>query len=173
MTNMTGELPRPDLDDPDTWALVSLIHQQWLRRECLQTGIDVRNAIIGDALSSIIGDDENCFIPQAAGFHPKLAGIGKRYLLIRLDFEIGTPEVPDVIRDRLQEVRGQVAGLDWTDEQQYRKARNVWFKKAKKFVEREMTLDADLRQAVRYYMDEVAMRTSTHWQEFLYGKILY
>lgn len=164
------ELPRPNLENPDSWASLSVVHQKWLRQVAPQLGLDAKKAIVGDAVSSIIGDDTNCFPPEAAGFHPEWSETGKRHLEIRLNYEIDTPELPDTIRQRLRKVKKQITALDWKDEKQYGKAKDLWQRDAKHFTQRQVALNGEIREALRYFNDEVAKKISGPWQEFIYGK---
>jgi len=51
----------PDLKDPFSWALVARVHSQWLSHVAPQLGMDIHKLVLGDVLSSIIGDDANVF----------------------------------------------------------------------------------------------------------------
>ena len=167
---MNIEIPRPNLDDHEMWARLPVIHQKWMRGILPEMGIDVSKAVVGDALSTIIGDDGNCFFPEAVDFDPEWSVDGKRNLLIRLEFEIGTEELPEIIRQRLETVKDRVQKLDWTSKAEYRIARRAWKRDARDFVETQIELSADLMLSLHYFEDEVSPEITEPWQIFLYGK---
>lgn len=168
-----GEVFRPDLDDPFSWARIARIHSDWLRQVAPSYGIDVPKLILGDVLGSIVGDDENCFGIKAAGFRSaEIANLGKRSLLERLDWEIEVPELPENIRGQLEKVKQQLIDLDWSDSAGFNRARDIWTKLAKNFTQRQLALHPDLRQAQKYDLQMAAI-LSVPWQEYLYGKQVY
>jgi hypothetical protein len=88
-------IPKPDLFDSLSWASVSRTHSEWLRQVGPQLGLDVPKLILGDVLSSIIGDDANSF---GMYFMPDLANLGKASILERMNWEISVPETPPQLK---------------------------------------------------------------------------
>ena len=88
-------IPRPDLSHPLSWASVSRTHCDWLRAVAPQLGLDTPKLILGDVLSSIIGDDANSF-----GFYfiEDLGADIKATIMERMDWEISVPETPPQLR---------------------------------------------------------------------------
>ncbi len=159
-------IQRPDIKHPDTWASVLQTRIDWLRQIGPQMGIDTPRAILGEVLGGIYGDDGNSF-----GFYfldAKLMEQAKRNLQIRMDIEINTPELPIYIRDRIKTIKLQVLSIDWTKEEGYKKAKKLWKKEVSDFVQHQLAMNKEYREAVRYSLS-IGERLSPPWSDFLYG----
>lgn len=159
----------PDLKDPFSWASVARVHCEWIRHIAPQLGLDTQKLVLGDVVSSIIGDDANVFTwIHGSFFDPELGAGAKRLLLERLDWEISTPETPAQIRGRLEKVRDAIRDLDWSIKDQFEAARDTWTP-VKEWVNQEVNKKRDLRSAVDYDL-AVGVQLSEHWNMFLYGR---
>ena len=126
-------------------------------------GIEHKKIILGNVLGTIYGDDPNCF-----GFFyiPNISYQGKRHLQIRMDYEINTPELPEQIRSRIQEIKPQIVSMDWTKKAGYQEARKLWIQKVRNYVQHQIALHPEYREAEAYY-NSVAESLSAPYQKFL------
>jgi len=175
---MRVEVEQPDidrvpLDHPRAWAEYAQVHSKWLRAVALQFGLDVDKLILGDVLSTIIGDDANCFIWYESGapFESEWAERARNNLLFRLGWEINTPELPDNIREKLREVKEAVELLDWTNEATFKEAMKIWYS-AKDWVVEEIDKKPKLREAIEYDSEESQV-LSEAYEKFIYGKTVH
>ena len=124
--------------------------------------------MLGDVLTTIIGDDSNCFGSPSFPFNPEMAGLGREHLIIRLRWEIDTPETPDKIRRRLKRFLSEAERTDWQNESSFRDIRAGWVKKVKNFVKREIALNKPYKEAIGYELQAGAI-LSPEYQKFLHG----
>lgn len=162
-----AHLVRPDLTDPITWASVAPLHCEWLRLVAPQLGLDTEKLILGNALSNIIGDDANSFGLKAA-FLPEFTEDSKTSIFIRMDWESELPELPENIRNQIRKIRQQLDASDWHGRENFERVRNIWVKGVCNFTRRQIALNEDLRDALKYD-DEVNPLWSPYWEDFLYG----
>lgn len=154
MNEGIGEIPI----DPEhlEWAREPFIHINLLRQDALQKGIDPSRAILGEVLHLIAGDDFNCFGASNAPFVPGNAAIGKEQLMIRLIGEIDTPELPEEIRNRLQEVKERLEKMNWQTKNGFGKARKLWIRRVRNFVRAQIIEDPKCHEAMEdFYKREV------------------
>lgn len=162
-----SHLVRPDLTDPITWASVASLHCEWLRAVAPQLGLDTEKLILGDALSSIIGDDANSFGSQAIYF-PEFTENSKTSIFIRMDWDSEVPELPINIRNQIRIIRQQLVELDWQGKENFEKARNIWVKGVCNFTRHQIALNENLRAALKYDL-QMNPEWSPYWDDFLYG----
>ena len=115
-------IPRPDLSQHSSWASVSRTHCDWLRAVGPQLGMDVSKLILGDVLSSIIGDDANSF---GMYFMADIAQDVKASILERMDWEVSVPETPGEVKQKLKQVINLIQPLNFNDEVNYKKAGKI------------------------------------------------
>jgi len=161
-----------DSADPLARFFAGRVHSQFLRKVAPQLGMNASKLVLGDALSSIIGDDENSFGLKAATYNQAWAQQEKRHLLEQLDWEVGLPELPDAIRKNLGNVMNEISLLDWQQQAEFNCARRVWTKYAKNFTKHQIALHYELRGAIYYYLG-MAQELSVPWQEYFFGSRQY
>ena len=159
------KLKGPDLNDPFTWASLSRLHTEWLRGVGPQLELNVPKMILGEILSSIVGDDANAF---GLFFNPDWADESKALILERMDWEITTPETPKEIRTRLKRVKKSIDRLNMTKEEGYIKARTEW-NTMKMWVVEKITKRPKWREAEMYSFEANEI-WSPFWSEFIYGE---
>ena len=152
----------PDEKDPMKWACYARIHSRWLRSVSPQLGLDTEKLMLGDVLSSIIGDDSN-----ALGFYiPNLIDNARSSLLERLNWEIETPELPNAFRKKLRKVKNTIFDFEWDSKEKWVLAKDIWTK-ASEQIESKIRRDPKLDDAIRYDLD-MSKVLSPYYQEFLH-----
>jgi hypothetical protein len=162
------EMARPDEKNPITWAEIPSIHAGWLRVVAPQLGLDPQKLLLGDVLSSIVGDDENVFGFRGE-FCPDLVELSRTSLFIRMKWEEETQELPEYIRNRIKNVHEKLETMDWTDESGFNKAWEVWKKEVRNFTKHQLALHKDFRDATQYDL-EMSHVWSPYWREFMDGQ---
>lgn len=163
-------MERPNLSDPLSWAAISVTYAKWIREVGSQYGIDTAKFLLGDVLASIIGDDSNCF-PYNFEYNPDDAAMCRQFLLIRMNWEITTPEIPDVIRTRLQTFLTENMGQEWDSESIYLKTKKEWAEKVKKFTQEQIKINPPWEEAINYHLHcDRIVEVSKAWEKFLHGK---
>lgn len=165
------QLQVPSPEDPMAWAMFSQIREQWMRYVAPQLGVDVEKLILGDVLSTIIGDDVNCFFWDFGGkvFLPESAARTQELLLFRLNWEIGVPELPDEVREKLEDVKAAFEGEDLSDLKEratYERAKEHWYR-MKGEVEQMIDENPAYQEAISYRVFEWDVKFHTPYQEFL------
>jgi hypothetical protein len=159
------ELNKPDMNDPDIWASLEFPHQIWLRHKSQELGLDTYKIVLGNILTTIIGDDSNCFCVFQT-YESDLAVIGKKHLLIRLDWEKNTEELPMHIRSQIQTTITQINLLDWSIKSEYLKAKQLWIDHIYNFTKTEIANNPVYNEAINYYMDSSKI-LHEGWHEFI------
>jgi hypothetical protein len=146
------------------WARFSQVCEQWQRHVAPQLGINVEQLMLGDVLSSIIGDDAGCFSWANRGefYDVELAERSKESLLFRLNWEIAVPELPDDIRLNLEVARDEFAlgnHTDWSSKRRFLQASDRWHA-VRREVEALIDENDDYEAAIIYH--DHAWRTKLH-----------
>jgi len=160
----------PDMGDPLTWALFSRLHADWTREVAPQIGIDGEKLVLGQIISSIIGDDKNCFEFAKYDFlkdNPEVALGAKAQLLERMDWELTAPETPEEIQEQIKETMEFVFSCDWRIEKDFEEARDRWMQ-FREWAEGLIDDREDLRVAFNYSLVS-RPELNRLWQEFLFG----
>jgi hypothetical protein len=165
MPNYEGNIPRPDLKDRLSWANIKQTRIDWLRAICPQVDFDTPRVILGEGMGDIYGDDPNSF---GIIFISDLIDDARKTLKIIMNTRINTPELPEHIRERLTAVKDHVLAIDWNTEAGYKEAKAYYKKKAANFVQHQIALHKEYREAYRY-SDRANQTLSSLWQDFLYG----
>lgn len=155
-------IPRPNEDDPLFWASLCRTHEKWLRHIAPQLGFDTNTLLLGDALSSIIGDDENSF---GFFFMEEYAELIKKQILERMDWEIQLPETPEEIKVKLKDVTAFIKNLDFSKKENYSLGHTKW-KEMRDWVEKEIENKPEWKAALPYSL-EANKKWSPYWWEFL------
>lgn len=101
-------------------------------------GLDVDKVTLGYVVDHITGDDVNAFGPLLFSYpqsRPDEIQAGKDFILARLDWEVGLAVLPQNISERLKEVRQEMEKSQWTTEEGFRNAYDLWKTRAKEYVE--------------------------------------
>lgn len=133
-----------------SWAKLAEAHSEEAKEICEQYGIDLPVYLLGDVLSTIIGDDEWCFGLKDTPFDRDLSQVRKESLLVRLKWEIELSETPGEIRKRLEKFLPIVEGTSWEDEESFLMIKKIWFKNVKNFVQRQIDKNKTYRDAMKY-----------------------
>ena len=94
-------------------------------------------------LRSITGDDLQAFSFMNDYFVSERTEIQKETALVRLNFEIDQPELPEDVRKKLTKVRGQISAADVTSREGYFKTKDQYRKaidEIKQIVEKDKSL---------------------------------
>lgn len=166
---MSQEAPKLNPKDPLKQAKINILFTEWLRKAAPELGLDPHKLILGDVLSSIIGDDANCFGIKGAGFMPDLVDNMRESLFAIMDWEINIPETPDNLRKRLREVKFALEKLDWHNQAEFYRARNTWTVKVRDYTRHEVNTNNDLREAEMYRIDMNEIINEA-WEKFFYGE---
>ena len=162
----------PSFKDPMTWAVAPQICEQWQRHVAPQLGIDVEKLMLGDVLSTIIGDDPELLIwVGKLSFDPERASLNRDQLMFRLDWELQVPELPDEVRENLEAVKQDLEAdeyADWTVQENFLRARAVWqsFRTTTEAIVEE---DPDYQAAVIYHDHMWEKRLREPYKVFLLG----
>jgi len=158
----------PDAKDPFTLALLPRLYTEWIRQVGPQLDIDIEKYILSEVLVNIIGDDETCFTWTTCGvsFDSDIASMAKRNLLERMDWEIGTPETPEMIRERLTSVYQVVSSLNWRKKEEFDQATTEW-RQLKKWVEKQIEESPELKEAEKY-SSTASSQLLKYWNEFFH-----
>jgi len=151
-----------DLEDPLSWAKEVETYSDFVREIAPQYGIDVQKYMLGDVLSTITCDDANCLGSSDA------AVFGKESLLIRLRWETSLEETPENIREKLKKFIPIVDETNWSDEVDFLRTKEAWYKKVRGFVKHQIALNKSYRDAMNY---EFEMENVLHpeYQKILFG----
>jgi len=141
---------------PNSLALAERVRarSEWIRAEASQLGLDGEKLLLGEVLSSIV-DDSNYFAWSLylESFDPELAEQSRETLLVRLKWEIDTPELPDKIRKRLKKVRKALKSSNWSDQESFNKGKKTWDQKVKEWVEDQIRKEPDFGKAIGYLLE--------------------
>jgi len=153
-----------------SWAKLAEAHTEEIREISLQEDINVPKYLLGDVLSTIVGDDEYCFGLKDASFNPNSVQSRKESLLTRLKWEIALMETPEEIRERLQKLLPIVEETDWENEESFFKIKEVWFRDIKDFVKYRIRRNKDYIDAMNYEFDiEITMHPE--YKELFFEKL--
>ena len=139
------------LSRSEKWAEELRRGNEKLRSVSPEIPVDIPTLVLGNTLSAIIGDDANCFgrIDQKYSSE-ELAAI-RKMIILRLEIEAETPELPENIRQYCRRVQKHIQGLDMTTNEGYLKAFCSW-DSAKYSIREVIMQDPKLQQAIRYYL---------------------
>jgi hypothetical protein len=142
------EVPGYRHTDLLSWAESEQIWTDWIRKNEQHFGFDASKLILGHLLTSI-GRYDNIFA-ISMNYTPKGVKERRESLLARMEWEIGTPELPEEIRQRLIEVKSKLAMLNWNRPKIYSEAQKLWLDKVQQFVIKQVEANPDYQEAVRY-----------------------
>lgn len=151
---VTPEQPKGKPESGD-WTTSVRQETQLFRDNAAVLGLDANRLVRGFILSTIIFDDLNIFtgLLKRPRFSPKLGRQAAKGLIDRLEWEVGTPELPENIRERLSQTRELVGPLDMGTRRGFHIAYSVW-ERARAFVEEELNSSEELQNDAKYYADE-------------------
>lgn len=158
--------PRPEQLDKD--VSLGAVNAAWLRYIGPQLNLDPYKLVLGGALRSIVGDDGNAFA-FVGRLSPKDSQSAKEFILERMDWELGLPELPDDIKAQISTAREKLEGFDFTDIKRFRQARKYWTKEVYLYTEQQLATNGKLKAVVEY-AEAAGSIWSPYWQQFLYGK---
>lgn len=142
------------LKGPSAWALAPRTHIKWIRQVGSRLDIDVEKYILGNILVSIISDDANTFAWTVGGFFDSnIASGAKRDLLERMDWEINTPETPEMIREGLKSVLQAISPLNWKKKKEFDQAKTKWYQ-LKEWTEKQIKEHPKLKEAKKYRLTQ-------------------
>lgn len=142
----------------------------WLRREGPRLGVDAQKFILGNVLSDITGDDGNYFY-----WYDRIAYKGNKELLKEIAFnsqeeyksrlkrEASCFELPQEIRDKLQEILNTISSSDWRNREDFSKAHEEWKSLSSQAKERIKEYP-EFDQAIEYYMQN-SLKVSELYQQ--------
>lgn len=163
------DIERPDIHTQMAWATILRTHSTWVRKVAPQFGLDTKKIILGKVLTSIIGDDANAFGLINGEFNSNDADLKKAHLYERMDWETTTQETPQNIKDQINKFRNKIDVFDWSKENEFRQAYEIWLKKIRNFTQHQIALNKDLRDAINY-SDKAGAVLAPYWRTFIYGK---
>lgn len=160
------QLPESEIDEGMRWARGPREHTQNVRNKRVQIagfGIDVDRYLKGYALDTIIADDRNItstiFLEQMG----RQAGLSRCLLnemRERLDWEIGMPEIPEIIKTELRDVLTKLddkESVKLEADEHFRRIRKKRIKAGDR-IEEITAKDLDLSSAWSYARGEVDNR---------------
>lgn len=166
MKTIEVNLPQYNWKDPDNWAKSTEVYIAWLRVACPQLGLDTKRVITANILTTIIGDDINCF---GLSYKPEQTKITQRFLQIRMGTEINAPETPYDIKQQLIRVRGELHRIDWTSPAGYAKAVQTWKAGVLDYVQKQIDTHKEYREMIEDYRADRQILVP-QWRKFVYGK---
>ncbi|OGM11033.1 hypothetical protein A2Z22_04180 [Candidatus Woesebacteria bacterium RBG_16_34_12] len=166
------EIQQPEIDKPDlrNFLAVRKTRLDWIRCVAPQLGMDSQKLILHETLTNIVGDDD-VFLWGRNFFDADFAMRAKQELLGHLDLEANTVEITPDMSHKIREVHNAVSQLDWSQEDQFKKAVTVW-KSMRDFFKNQMESDPYLKEIGGYY-DSVSSELNVHWRIFLTGLSSY
>lgn len=164
------EIVFPNLELPDLneltgfgWARLPRVYTQWLKSVCPQLQLNTNQLVLAEMIDRITGDDGNS-IP--GWFKQDKAVYRQRNLFERMDWEIGEPEMPNDVKDRLRELKIKLKNLDWWVEGDYSMVRTQWFA-FRDWMRGEAKTRQKFKQALSYSRQKGSL-IEPHWEEFLH-----
>lgn len=159
-----------DSEELLSWANLAEAHSEEIRALSSREDIDIPKYLLGDVLSTIVGDDEYCFGLKDAPFDSDSVQLRKEALLTRLKWEIGLEETPEEIRERLERLLPVVEETNWQNEESFLKIKEVWFRDIKDFVRYQIERNESYIDAMNY---EFKMEITQHpeYKEVFFGKL--
>ena len=133
---------------PLDFAGAKRLHSQWLRAVARDFQLDPKRLVLGSVLSSIIGDDINCFgyldlPPNLAESRVELSAV--------LEWEISTPELPRQFVLHLKQVRDRLFDHAWNTQQDLLDAQELWKREVKDYTEEYLDRSSSCGKAERYF----------------------
>ncbi len=160
-----------DSEELLSWANLAESHSEEIRELSSREDIDIPKYLLGDVLSTIVGDDEFCFGLKDIPFDPNSVQLRKESLIIRLQWEIGLGETPEEVRERLQKFLPVAEETDWQNKESFLKVKEAWFRDIKDFVQYQIRRNKIYIDAMNYEFD---MENTLHpeYKEIFFGKLM-
>lgn len=151
-----------DKDDPLKWAKFGRIHSDWLRKVAPQLELNTEILVIADVVTSIIGDDENCFLFYSLS----TCDLARASILERLSWELSIHEVPNNIKNLIITIKSLIeASPSWQDKKSFNDCYKQW-KIFKEAVNEIAQKEKKIVKALAYYKEHSEL-LSVYYQSFL------
>ena len=133
------------------WGRQSRVDSNLIRVQSPNIGLDASKMVLGHVLRTITGDDGNSFVYLHTLIHDEifLRG-GQQNAIDRLAWEIELPETPEDLKEKLEKVKEDITGSDWTNKESFEVSKASWQKMKTELVDTCET-DEVLKEALDYY----------------------
>lgn len=139
-------------------------HQEWIEypakriNELMQgarrVGKNPDEVALGYLVVTITGDDANNFFPVIlSGFSPDASRKAAASISKRMEWEIGVPQAPQILRGRLTSVKERLGKIKWETKEGFDEGYKMWKEEVQKWLLALEKKEPAIKSAVKTYQE--------------------